>query len=83
MNNVYGNEVATHVYEVKSAGVYEVEFDASVYSNGVDFLIKSLRAGACRQFYRCEKNDFTQISMSLMKVEPQFNKVIIKNFNSI
>jgi len=35
--DVLGNEVATLVNEEKPAGVYEVEFDASMYSSGVYF----------------------------------------------
>jgi hypothetical protein len=35
--DILGNEVATLVNEEKPAGVYEVEFDASMYSSGVYF----------------------------------------------
>jgi len=36
-NDVLGNEVATLVNEEKSAGIYEVNFDASHLSSGVYF----------------------------------------------
>jgi hypothetical protein len=35
--DVLGNEVATVVDEVKPAGIYEVNFDASALSSGVYF----------------------------------------------
>ena len=42
--DVLGNEVATLVNEEKPAGVYEVEFDASMYSSGI--YIYQIRAGS-------------------------------------
>ncbi|MCH7963038.1 MAG: T9SS type A sorting domain-containing protein [Bacteroidetes bacterium] len=41
--DVLGNEITTLINEEKPAGVYEVEFDASVYSSGVYFY--NLQAG--------------------------------------
>ena len=41
--DVLGNEITTLINEEKPAGVYEVEFDASVYSSGVYFY--KLQAG--------------------------------------
>ncbi len=37
MNNVFGNEVATLVNEEKSAGTYEITFDAQLLTSGVYF----------------------------------------------
>lgn len=45
--DIIGNEVATLVNEYKSAGRYEVEFDASVLTSGVYFYV--LRAGEYTQ----------------------------------
>jgi len=42
--DILGNEVATLVNEEKPQGIYEVEFDASMYSSGVYFY--QLRAGS-------------------------------------
>ncbi|RKY91699.1 MAG: hypothetical protein DRQ13_11140, partial [Ignavibacteriae bacterium] len=42
--DVLGNEIATLVNEEKPVGIYEVEFDASMYSSGVYFY--QLRAGS-------------------------------------
>ncbi|MBK6914151.1 MAG: T9SS type A sorting domain-containing protein [Ignavibacteriales bacterium] len=41
--DVLGNEVSTLVNEIKSSGIYEVEFDASYFPSGIYFY--QLRAG--------------------------------------
>ena len=35
--DVLGNEIATLINEEKSAGIYEVEFDAAEFTSGVYF----------------------------------------------
>ncbi|MCX6157030.1 MAG: T9SS type A sorting domain-containing protein, partial [Ignavibacteriae bacterium] len=51
--DVLGREVRTLVNEVKSAGNYSVDFNASEYSSGV-------------YFYRLESNGFTDIKRMML-----------------
>ena len=45
--DVLGNEIATLVNEIKQAGVYEVDFNASKLSSGIYFY--SITAGGFKQ----------------------------------
>ncbi|MBZ0204151.1 MAG: T9SS type A sorting domain-containing protein, partial [Ignavibacteria bacterium] len=51
--DILGREVTTLVNEYKIAGIYTVDFDASMYSSGV-------------YFYRIESGDFSQTKKMLL-----------------